>query len=63
MNLKNTKLITKLFLLVSFGAVTMIILGLIAITKFNSVKKEWMVFHEVVKAKQDNLKNIHSQMG
>ena len=60
---KNMKLGTKLFMLVGFGGIAMIIAGLISIANFNTVKGDWKSFISIVQAKDKHLMAIRAEMG
>lgn len=63
MRIKNHAIGTKLALFISFGVIVLVIVGLIAVINFNSVKRDWNSFVTVVQAKQNNVMNIRAAMG
>ena len=57
------KLDTKIAGIVVFGSITLLLLGIVAVTNFNSVKKDWHEFLDVVQKKQNHLMNIRTHIG
>lgn len=63
MKIKNYAIGAKLAFFIGFGVIVLVIVGIIAVLNFNSVKRDWNSFITVVQAKQNNVMSIRAAMG